>query len=270
MSNDEFPINSAQSMINVIREVGMIPFFMSPVRGWSIEELTHPDWWFYSSDELGPWDWKVDAVREGIVYGKYISRRAAFATKELYRHLMNWRRSQAKYQVAEGRTCKAATIDDRLQEYLSPVLLSAIREHEALDSSEIRSILEKEVPPETRKKVGGHMEKYLIPKVTKQAVNFLTGFLDMGTWTVVGDITRVYRGRNCEYKGWQRNSITTPDALFRLSGNSSEGPFWAKFVEDDTDSPTLPDCSPEESRQILIDHLTSLFPEGRDKFGKLI
>ena len=47
-------------------------------------------------------------------------------------------------------------------------------------------------------------------------------------------------------------------------------PFWAKFVEDDTDSPTLPDCSPEESRQILIDHLTSLFPEGRDKFGKLI
>lgn len=81
MSNDEFPINSAQSMINVIREVGMIPLFRSPVRGWSIEELTHPDWWFYSSDELGPWDWKVDAVREGIVYGKYISRRAAFATK---------------------------------------------------------------------------------------------------------------------------------------------------------------------------------------------
>lgn len=268
MSNDEFPINSAHSMINVIREVGMIPFFKSPVRGWSIEELTHPDWWFYSSDELGPWDWKVDAVREGIVYGKYISRRASFATETLYRHLMNWRRSQAKYQVAEGMACKAATIDERLQEYLSPVLLSAIREHGTLDTSEIRSILEERVSPETRKKVGGHMAKYLIPKVTKQAVDFLMGFLDMGTWTVVGDITRVYRGRGCEYKGWQRNSITTPDALFKLSANLSEGPFWAKFVEDNTD--TLPDCSPEESRQILIEHLTSLFPGGRGKFEKLI
>ena len=67
--------------------------------GWSIEELTHPDFWFYSSDVLGPWDWKIDAIHEGMIYGKYISRRSAFATEEMYRHLMNWRRSLPKYPV---------------------------------------------------------------------------------------------------------------------------------------------------------------------------
>lgn len=101
-----------------------------------------------------------------------------------------------------------------------PILLSAIREHETLESSEIRTFLEK------------------------------TGFLDMGTWTVVGDITRVYRGPNCEYKGWQRNTVTTPDAILMDSADGA--------------------CSPEESRRIIIDHLTGLFPGERENFEKTV
>lgn len=263
-------IDSPQRMIAAIREIGMIPFFKSPVSGWSIEELTHPDSWFYSSDVLGPWDWKIDAVHEGIIYGKYISRKAAFATEEMYRHLMNWRRSLPKYQVAEGGEYKATTIDDRLQKYLSPILLSSIRENETLDSSQIRAILERELPIDLRKKVGGHMEKYLIPKVTKQAVDFLLGYLNMGTWTVIGDISRVYRGPNCEYKGWQRNTVTTPEAIFKNSESPSEQPIWAKFIEDDNGHDNVVDCSPEESRQFIISRLTSLFPGNRTMFEKLI
>ena len=60
-------INSAAGMIAAIREIGIVPLFKSPVSGWSIEELTHPDWWFYTSDKLGPWDWKIDAVHVGII-----------------------------------------------------------------------------------------------------------------------------------------------------------------------------------------------------------
>lgn len=263
-------IDSPGKMIAAIREIGIIPLFKGPVIGWSIEELTHPDFWFYSSDVLGPWDWKIDAIHEGMIYGKYISRRSAFATEEMYRHLMNWRRSLPKYQVAEGGQYKADTIDERLHKYLSPVLLSAIRNNESLESSQIRAILETEVPVEIRKKVGGHVEKYLIPKVTKQAVDFLLGFLDMGTWTVIGDITRVYRGPNCEYKGWQRNTITTPDALFKVFDSPGNNPFWAKFVEEDKGNDDIANCSPEESRQLLIDRLTGFFPGNRSKFEKLI
>lgn len=270
MKQDSPRITSAQSMIEVIRETGIIPFSRNRVRGWSIEEMTNPDWWFTTSDNLGPWDWKIDAIHEGLLYGKFISRKSAFATGQMYRHLMNWRRSLPQYRVAQTGRGMATTIDERLQKYLSPTLLSAIKEHESLETSEIRSLLEETIPMEIRKKVGGHVEKYLIPKVTKQAVDFLLGFLDMGTWTVVGDITRVYRGANCEYKGWQRNTVTTPDALFGVLDNPSENPFWAKYFDDDTENENVIDCSPEESRLFIIDHLTDHYPEGRQDFESFI
>ncbi|MGN1219503.1 MAG: hypothetical protein ACI4TU_01015, partial [Candidatus Cryptobacteroides sp.] len=60
-------IDSAETTIGAIREIGIVPFFRSPVPGWSIEDLTHPGFWFYSSDILGPWDWEIDAIHEGII-----------------------------------------------------------------------------------------------------------------------------------------------------------------------------------------------------------
>ncbi len=75
-SNTYTPINSSERMIETIREVGIIPFFRSGVPLWSIEERTDPGFWFYSSDELGPWDWKIDAVQSGdIAYGKFLGRK---------------------------------------------------------------------------------------------------------------------------------------------------------------------------------------------------
>ena len=268
-------IDSSAKMIAVIREIGIVPLFKSSVSGWSIEELTHPDQWFSTSDTLGPWDWKIDAIQEGLLYGKYISRRSAFATEKMYRHLMNWRRSLPMYMVAEGGKSECTTIDQRLQKHLSPFVLSAIRENESLESSEIKAILNETVPTEVRKQVGGHMEKYLLPKITREAVDFILTFLEMGTWTVIGNITRVYRGPNCEYKGWQRNTITTPDALLDTAGHTPENspgqPSWARlFLVDDKEQDRMADCSPEESRQFILDHLSALYPGNRAKFEKII
>lgn len=263
-------IQSPEDMISIIRTVGMIPFSRCAVPGWSIQELTDPDFWFTTSDQLGPWDWKVDAVRDGIIYGKFLSRKSAFATGEMYRHLMNWRRSLPYYRMAEGKRFKATTIDERLHKYLSPSLLSAISEHETLDSSELRAILESEVPLQIRKMVGGHMGRHLVPKVSKQAVDFIIQFLDMGTWTVVGDIERVYRGPNCEYKGWQRNSVTTPDILFNVLEQPSENPFWAKFLDDGTEKATPANCTPEESMAHIIESVRKFFPDAPKALEKLI
>lgn len=115
------------------------------------------------------------------------------------------------------------------------------------------------------------MEKYLLPKITREAVDFILTFLEMGTWTVIGNITRVYRGPNCEYKGWQRNTITTPEALLDTAGHTpkySPGqPSWARlFLVDDKEQDRMADCSPEESRQFILDHLSALYPGNRDKF----
>ena len=64
--------------------------------------------------------------------------------------------------------------------------------------------------------------------------------------------------------------MPTPDALFRVLDNPSENPFWAKYVDDDTENENVIDCSPEESRLFIIDHLTELFPGEREQFEKVI
>ena len=152
----------------------------------------------------------------------------------------------------------------------SPVLLESIRSKESLESSEIRSVLEELGPPEARKGIGGHLEKYLLPHIKKQAVDFLLQYLDMGTWTVVGDISRVYRGPNCEYKGWQRNSITTPDLLFEALPLFSDNPAWAKFQELCTEDQHPVNCTPEESRNYLLDKLERFYPGTRNSLEKLL
>ena len=183
---------------------------------------------------------------------------------------MNWRRSLPKYRIAVGEASEMKNLEERLAAYLSPTLLNCIRERESLESSEIRALLEELVPEETRKLVGGCIEKYLIPNIKKAATDILIQHLDMGTWTIVGDITRVYKGPNCEYKGWQKNSITTPELLFGNVSQPSENPSWARHLEPCTENVILADCTPEESREFLISMIEGFYPGTRKKLEKLI
>ena len=266
------PINSSERMIETIREVGIIPFFRSGVSLWSIEERTDPGFWFYSSDELGPWDWKIDAVQSGdIAYGKFLGGKAAFATVEWYRHLMNWRRSMPKYRVALGEKFPAKTRCEKLLKYLSPVALGAIRENGSLEMTELRKLCGEKVTDSQIKSLGAKYRDVLRPEVKKNVMSSVLQFLDMGTWTVTGDFRRVYRGPNLEYTGWQRSSITTPDALFVAPISQQEDqPFWARIMEGPEEKAPEAGCTPEESRQILLDHLSALFPAEREALSKII
>ncbi len=263
-------------MVSSIRRYGIIPFFRGKIAGWSIEDLTDPGCWFTSSDNLGPWDWKIDAVREGdIAYGKFICNKAAFASVEWYRHLMNWRRSLPQYRIPVGGRYEGNNMMDRLYKTLSPVLLDAIREFESIEPSDMRDILQKRVKPAELKKIGGSLEKYLVPKIKRTAVDFLNLYLEMGTWTVIGDFRRIYRGANMEYTGWQRSSITTPDLLFKTpSVTCGNEPFWAKMFVDDTEgkaSDLSVDCSPEESLDLLVNHIEDVSGcHDRDAIRKVI
>ena len=107
-----------QKMIEAVHRFGIIPFFKGAVSGWSIEELTAPGCWFDDGPDsvvLGPWDWKIDVVREGnIAYGKFLGGKAAFATVQWYKELMNWRRSLPRYRMALGEPYKAVSASDKL------------------------------------------------------------------------------------------------------------------------------------------------------------
>jgi len=304
------PIDSWERMADVIRECGVLPFFKGGVPGWSVQEMTAPGRWFSDDwDELkeraasagggaasrtdvglGPWDWKVDVVREGdIAYGKFLGGKAAFATVEWYAHLMNWRRSLAKYRVAEGGRYKAATNSDKLMKYLSPVALEAVRGAGAMGTKELRLVCSGAVSPALLRAMGAKYKPLLTPTVKKNIVESVMTFLQMGTWTVVGDIQRVYDGPQLTYKGWQISSHTTPEALFGGGVDETvEQPSWARrfagfdsgFDSDsdgcsslagspvgsaDSTDPLVVECTPLESRELLILHVMEMFPYAERK-----
>lgn len=168
---------SAEGMLSLIKEYQLIPFFVNPIPGYSVEEHTPPDLWF-TEDNLGPWDWKIECVRSGdIAYGKFLfGGKAAFATVDVYREIMNWRRSLPKYKPTPDQQ----KVLDYLEEQGSITV------------------------PEVRRLMG----------VTKSAADALLARIQMQSRIITGDITRVYRGMDLKYSGWQRSSFCTPEALF--------------------------------------------------------
>ena len=170
---------SPETMYAAIQKLGIVPFFENVVPGYSIEELTPPRFWFDGDGAaLGPWDWKIECVRSGdIAYGKFLlGGKAAFATVEWYRELLNWRRSLPKYQpTADGAR-----------------ILAYLEENGSIGIKEVRGLL----------------------GVKKSAADAAISRLQLQCRVVTGDIVRVYRGEDLHYNGWQTSSFCTPEALF--------------------------------------------------------
>ncbi|MBQ9399062.1 MAG: hypothetical protein IJU27_00275 [Bacteroidales bacterium] len=180
-------------MYQAVMEYGMLPLCSNHLPGFSIEEMTPREYWFFE-DELGPWDWKIDLVQSGdIAYGKFLlGGKASFATVECYRQLMQYRRSLPKYQPSEGPQQQA---------------MEFIRSHGSASVRELRSLL----------------------GMKKGQVDALLTHLQMDTLVVTGDITRVYRGADLHYNGWQNSSFCTPDDLF---DNTDDFPFLRRLPRD--------------------------------------
>ena len=214
-------VTDSLSMLEAIKTCGIIPFFENPVTGFSIEEMTPPGSWF-TDEDLGPWDWKVDVVQSGeIVYGKFLcGGKAAFATPEWYAHLRNWRLSQEKYKpTTEGRK-----------------VLKLIEKEGSCVSRQVRELL----------------------NVKKSKSDSVLANLMNGTRLIIGDIQRVYKGPNLEYKGWQTASYCTPESLFERPAEDF-GPWHIGG------STLKCDCSPQESYSKLRNHKMVLFPEATEK-----
>lgn len=219
-------IVSPESMVAAIREAGIIPFFKGPVPGFSVEEMTPPEHWFDSSEELGPWDWKIAAVQSGdIAYGKFLcGGKAAFATVEWYAHLHNWKLSQTRYKPDEaGRK-----------------VLELMEKQGSVGSKDIRLLL----------------------GLKKAAADGVVTRLANGTRLLIGDIQRVYRGPTLKYSGWQTCTFCTPEALF---GADDAGPVFGGFSPFSSVNPLDTGCSPEESFAALLEHLREVLPGAREK-----
>jgi len=170
-------VGDQEGMLRLIKEYRLVPFFANLIPGYSVEEHTPVEFWF-TEENLGPWDWKIECVRSGdVAYGKFLlGGKAAFATVDVYRELMNWRRSLPKYQPKPEQQ----KVLDLMQEQGSISV------------------------PDVRKLMG----------ITKSAADSLLAKLQMQTRVITGDISRVYSGPELRYSGWQRSSFCSPEALF--------------------------------------------------------
>ena len=166
-----------ESMLELIREYRIVPFFANPILGFSVEEHTPGAFWF-TEENLGPWDWKIDCVQSGdVAYGKFLwGGKAAFATVDAYRELINYRRSKPKY---------APTADQQR-------ILDYMEERGSVSIAEVRKLL----------------------GIKKAAADALMGKLQMQARVITGDIARVYRGPDLSYAGWQRSTFCSPESLF--------------------------------------------------------
>ena len=217
-------IVSADTMYSAIMDSGIVPFCENPIAGYSVEEMTHPSYWFDGdADVLGPWDWKIDCVQSGdILYGKFLcGGKAAFATFEWYRELRNYRRSLSKYALAPGP---------------QTAVMDYVAEHGAITVKEVRGLL----------------------GVKKSAADALLTRLQMQCRLVIGDLVRVYRGADLHYSGWQIASFCRPEDLAG-SGGFPGAPAGFPFAGPDDSL----ECShsPSESFKILSAHITELTGE---------
>ena len=96
--------------------------------------------------------------------------------------------------------------------------------------------------------------------IKKGQADTLATRLMMQCRVVTGDITRVYRGEDLHYDGWQTSSFCTPEDLF----DKPAVPFFAGFEAASHEGLEV-DHSPEESYRLLTEKIRNLCPEATDK-----
>ena len=215
-----------ETMLEVIRWAGIIPLSESIIPGWSIEEHTPVEFWF-GDDELGPWDWKIHCVQSGdVAYGKFVlGGKAAFATVDVFRELMNWRRSLPKYAP-----------DDRQKR-----ILAYLEENGTIGIKDVRTML----------------------GIKKLEADAIIADMQRKTRVVTGDITRVYRGQDLHYNGWQTCSYCTPEALFEDDGDFPFPGFVPRTLKSS--------LTPAESRDFLFETILRTAPGTSEKsFQKVL
>lgn len=83
----------ATELEQAILEIGLFPFFVSPVPGFSVAEHTPSELWFNDEQE-GPWEWKGPIIQLGhCAYGKFFGRKAGWISLEWFPDFINVRRS---------------------------------------------------------------------------------------------------------------------------------------------------------------------------------
>lgn len=125
----DYKITGPKELENATNEYGLLPFFYSGIPGFSVEDMTPAQFWF-ADDVDGPWEWRMDVARHGIVaYGKLFAGKAGFCSREYYPDLANYRRDGYDFD---------ARWEDGLANYRDKQIMDALIKNGPLLTRELR------------------------------------------------------------------------------------------------------------------------------------
>lgn len=178
-------LQSADDIIQLVQEIGFLPFFENYIDGFSIEENCPPEIWF--SDVVdGPWEWKGPIIRSGkCVYGKFFNGKAGYVSLEWFPDFANYRRDGYDFD---------ARYDDGLASYKDKGVYDTIETNGALLSKELKKLC--------NYRKGGN--KGFDTVITR---------LQMQTYVSIADFVYMQDKYGRTY-GWGVAKYSTPEELF--------------------------------------------------------
>jgi|SRR5574344_2039650 hypothetical protein len=228
-------IIDAEHLEKLIMQMGFLPFFKNDIPRFSIDEFTPKHLWF-SSLRDGPWEWKGPVISGGhCVYGKLFQQKAGYVSLQYYPELLNYRRALYRPTPQEKN------------------IYQTLLRQESLLSKELKKLCGYVQPRAPRqnpfKQFLSKQEKALLPPKPRRGESFETAItrLQMSCYVVIADFEYLYDHEGNRY-GWGIARYTTPEALY------------GSDIFNDALSHT-----PEESKNILLQHLHQLLPTAQPR-----
>jgi len=223
-------IHSAEELEHLIEEIGFLPFFWNGIQGFSVGDVTPPEYWFPEEGE-GVWEWKGPVIIDGgIAYGKFFDNKAGFISMDWFPDFLNYRRHAYDLSIQEKQ------------------ILATLKEHQSLLSKELKKECGYVKPRQPR--AHNPLEKMLDertraivkkPKSDKESFDTAITRLQMSANVITADFEYNYDKQGKRY-GWGVSRYCTPEDFF---GEENFSNFKRK---------------PKESAQRIYDHLRKLLP----------
>ena len=215
-------ICTKQDMIDIVEEMGMIPFFANEIPGFSIEEHCDPS--VYFSDQPGVWEWKGPVIQETrAAYGKFFHKKAGYIRKDLFYDFANFRRDGYDYD---------ARFEDGLSSHGDKYLYELVASRHSVLSKDAK-IIGGYVRPKTKGKDEWEPRKGFDTVITR---------LQMQCYVLISDFEYEV-AKDGEFYGWGIARYATPEEFY--------GKTFARNVYKRT---------PEQSYARILRHLKKVLP----------
>ena len=184
--SDDFTIGSMEELIDVIDEMGFVPFFANEIEGFSIEEHIADGCWYDDADGgfWPAWEWKGPVItRMKCAYGKFLRNKAIYISPKWFPDFANFRRDGYDFD---------ARYDDGLASFYDKEL------YELLDAK--APVMSKEL-----KKIGGYGGKN-----GRKGFDTMITRLQKQCYVVISDFQYLKDKLGNEY-GWGVAEYSTPE-----------------------------------------------------------